>query len=1273
MDFSYLKRPSNEQIGVWGVTTLFTAWIVNRRPELFLNPSTNWSGIVLASMINGTVLTLFHNALRVYFRPIEQEDPQLERLSIASKKCDDTSRERVLAHAEHQKAQMTFNVLGKDKGAQIQKQQERVSELFHKRKEVSIQLAAAQQQSEVIKQDHLIKAKEVHDLEQDLRRRKEIISQKKGALEAIALQVDASKQIVVDIQKELESTLKQFKQYEKEVPSLEKQTLQMEQILKEMREGLEGHLHIERTKRNEHARLSSELQQLEKSAKALADPIAQAETELKLHNTEVQSILKKLTPLLFQLSKLESNTPNLPETIQSCSELILWIQQTLHKEEEALAQSNIQYKEATESHTALSRRKNEAEDAYREKIPKTYDPSVLQRLQSNKNSAEEEKASLEKIYDAFLEKLQAKIKKCREKYEEAKRKHESKLVTVTIHDINTGKFDRSFYENIEEFITGMTRSTAYRSKISHEKLDLNSEQILMYLSHKLIKAQETFENREKSIPFTKIEQAQVKVDSWKQDIIKHKALEEEVIHLTKQLECLIAEISEKGNLVGSLHREVEAHRIIIELLKTISQDSLEKLKEHYEIIQSLEDQTQKYIPEQSCINLRKIEVRMLIERLEKELKTFDTPRLQKTYDQETEKYKAIVEALTKARIFLSTAEERKSELGLKKVEATQRMEKLEFQLSLNVDDIKRLEEEYIKKEEVYKDELSESTTLALKTTEARERVEKLEQEYTDLDSQYNAAKDTLTELNSRLGVNFSSAKQSADNSREDWKRLAQDYIKALHEQTELEHSLRESKQLSKEVTILQHSIRALEAQKTYYLEKSKNLDNVFLVSHRHEALEIQRKYLEMQIQQCRAQYILARSKREYEEFRRVNPPDIQKAYKEEQMHYYQLELYLEKLFQHNTIIQWEEQTDPSAHERLQIQIQDSITRQADLQRKLSVIDYLGFEIIDTSSPRLQFKLGHRDIGRVQDDLVIKSLIASIEICLMNPGVNLFHAIAKLLESPPEYVDLEIEGRHSLRSLSERATKTLQELDDKKREVFALIQAKIEETFEDEEQRQLLIALEECRLKLEPFESVIQLIKSPPDYLDLETDNDDKKKSCLQAILQEIEKGRSMIVAQTTRDYQELQKQVRELFGHKSELRFLLAKLDLLQHTQQQFSAIENQASVTKICKAKIEIADIIQQKKAIKIEEIKKVLANKEQKVGNLPKQEISASDKAIEAIVFISPEILLLLLYKMQVIGKLLEKVGANITWSSAWKTCIWTFAIHSKSSYLLERDPRA
>ncbi|MGE0198995.1 MAG: hypothetical protein AB7S94_09605, partial [Simkaniaceae bacterium] len=111
MDFSYLKRPSNEQIGVWGVTTLFTAWIVNRRPELFLNPSTNWLGISLASVINGAVLTLFHNALRVYFRPIEQEDPQLERLSIASKKCDDTSRERVLAHAEHQKAQMTFNVL----------------------------------------------------------------------------------------------------------------------------------------------------------------------------------------------------------------------------------------------------------------------------------------------------------------------------------------------------------------------------------------------------------------------------------------------------------------------------------------------------------------------------------------------------------------------------------------------------------------------------------------------------------------------------------------------------------------------------------------------------------------------------------------------------------------------------------------------------------------------------------------------------------------------------------------------------------------------------------------------------------------------------------------------------------------------------------------------------------------------------------------------------------------------------------------------------------
>ncbi|MCB9092698.1 MAG: hypothetical protein AB7H48_09150 [Parachlamydiales bacterium] len=1273
MDFSYLKRPSNEQIGVWGVTTLFTAWIVNRRPELFLNPSTNWLGISLASVINGAVLTLFHNALRVYFRPIEQEDPQLERLSIASKKCDDTSRERVLAHAEHQKAQMTFNVLGKDKGAQIQKQQGRVSELFLKRKEVSIQLAAAQQQNEIFKQDHLIKAREVHELEQDLLRRKEIISQREETMTTIALQLDASKQLVVDIQKELESTLRQFRQYEKEVPNLADREEQTLKTLKEMSERLEKYLHVEQTKRNEYTILSSELQQLEESAKTLVDPIFQTEEKLKLHNAEVQLILKKLKPILLQLSKLEPNTPNLPETIQSCAELTLWIEHTLQKEKEAYTQSNTQLTEVTESLTVLSRKKGEAEEAYREKVSKTYDPSVLHRLQSDKRSAEEEKASLEKNYDGFLDKLQTKIQKRREKYEDAKKKHESKLVTVTIDDINAGNFDHNFYGNIKESTTLVTRSTEYRHKISHEKLVLTPEQILMYLSHKLIKAQKTFENRKDSIHFTKIEQAQARIGSCEQDIIKRKALEEEVTTLKRQIECLVAEISEKGNILRDLYRDVEAHRSIIELLNTISQDSLGKLKELYKAIQAFEAQKQKQIPEQSSISLRKIEVLRLIKRLEMELQTFDTPRLQKTYDQETEKYKTIVEALTKARIFLTTAEERKSELGLKKIEATQKMKTVEIQLSLCSDEIKRLEEEYIKKAEFYKNELSESNTLALQTTEARERVEKLEQEYTDLDSQYTAAKDTLTELNSRLGVNFSSAKQSADNSREDWKRLAQDYSKALHEQTELEYSLRESKQLLKEVTILQHSIRALEAQKTYYLEKSKNLDNVFLVSHRHEALEIQRKYLEMQIQQCRAQYILARSKREYEEFRRVNPPDIQKAYKEEQMHYYQLELYLEKLFQHNTIIQWEEQTDPSAHERLQIQIQDSITRQADLQRKLSVIDYLGFEIIDTSSPRLQFKLGHRDIGRVQDDLVIKSLIASIEICLMNPGVNLFHAIAKLLESPPEYVDLEIEGQHSLRSLSERATKTLQELDDKKREVFALIQAKIEETFEDEEQRQLLIALEECRLKLEPFESVIQLIKSPPDYLDLETDNDDKKKSCLQAILQEIEKGRSTIVAQTTRDYQELQKQVRELFGHKSELRFLLAKLDLLQHTQQQFSAIENQASVTKICKAKIEIADIIQQKKAIKIEEIKKVLANKEQKVGNLPKQEISASDKAIEAIVFISPEILLLLLYKMQVIGKLLEKVGANITWSSAWKTCIWTFAIHSKSSYLLERDPRA
>ena len=68
MDFSYLKRPSNEQIGVWGVTTLFTAWIVNRRPELFLNPSTNRMGIALASAINGVFLTFSHNFLKeIYF------------------------------------------------------------------------------------------------------------------------------------------------------------------------------------------------------------------------------------------------------------------------------------------------------------------------------------------------------------------------------------------------------------------------------------------------------------------------------------------------------------------------------------------------------------------------------------------------------------------------------------------------------------------------------------------------------------------------------------------------------------------------------------------------------------------------------------------------------------------------------------------------------------------------------------------------------------------------------------------------------------------------------------------------------------------------------------------------------------------------------------------------------------------------------------------------------------------------------------------------------
>lgn len=1205
MDFSYLKRPSNEQIGVWGVTTLFTAWIVNRRPELFLNPSTNLRGIVLASVINGTILTLFHNALKIYFRPIEQEDPQKKKQVEAYHTCDKKSMERVRAYSEYQKAYFALITWNKDEGLQIQEQEQIRDKAFKEMEAKEAELNTKRRRYDQLEQDLQSKTAVISKMEEDLTLKKKLKSRKETDRDQTALLVKEAEVKLADIKHAYVEKSNEEKQYTKEARDYKIQAKSMETEIEGAAKTLGTHKLEKEKKEKELTKLSSALDGYQKFLDKLKIRIEEVKKTLLKQKKPTELLFTSLIPNLSKLKVKIPEAPDPPLTSESCIHLISWIENSLEANKSTHETAKTSYTQADIEYKTASENKKHKEELLRKAFDKrnTHQQSLEEYTSQLKQVQKQYEECLGK-YKKCQQDLDANIQKCEEKYREEKgkvEKHEFELQTITLEELDEGDEDKikfSFCENIETYhetrVLDLTIVKKYRKKDT--KKDLSQEEFLIYLRYQLLKVQKERLKLDISPISQNIQLTKEKKDMIQGKIKELEELNRDIDSYMKQIHLFSDQIISCGNLMKSLHDMIEVKNAIVDILENVSLKDLKSLGELYLEVETLEKQQALDIQEQVINESKTTNLKVRIERLEKELASLEVSEYEQVFNEIEKKRRDFLEKEIVFTTLLKQAEKKKLELLVEQEAVIEKKSNLEARLSVQEEEVIHLNKDYDEKRQLYAIEDENCQHLSEEKKQAEQSINELNTALARHSEECQLAIDELNDLHDRFGFNSSATNQRAENARKGWKNATQDYKAALQEQAQLEYALEEYKLLSEEVIVLYHSIEALETQKIYYHEKSKDPNNALLSSQRHKALQQQREYLNMQIKLLRAYHFLAQSKRVYREFHGFNSEDILKAYKEEQLYLYQLEYYFEKLLEHDKIVEWEEEIESVERKPLQIQIKDSIKRQIASKRLLEVVDHLGYEIQAGNTHPMQFQLRMGDYSSFQDSLVLESLIALIEQCLVDTQTNFFDIIIELYEHPPTHIDLKIEKQqHPLFNLKKFVKK---------------IKATL--------QQEALI---------------------PNNH------------------------------------YDELRDLARQLFIHlpRLQLELLIAKLDLLQAVQKSSLDTDNPELIKNECSARIKIADIMLQQMNEKKKKVQNTLTNKEQKVGEPPRQEISISNKVCEAIAFISPEILLLLLYKMQVIGKLLEKVGANITWSSAWKTCIWTFAIHSKSSYLLERDPRA